>query len=118
LGIVEVNEVQVTVLGSGSSGNGYVINTNGEYLLLECGVHPKEMLKAINFETAKVSGCLCSHAHNDHARYIREYQKYGFPVIMTERSKTDDITPNKEEFIPQARRWTNSPECLIKLGFL
>jgi phosphoribosyl 1,2-cyclic phosphodiesterase len=74
--------VFIDVLGSGSDGNGYVIRTSDQYLLLECGVHPKEMLKAIRFEVSKVAGCLCTHDHRDHHRYFYDYQRYGFPVEM------------------------------------
>lgn len=49
--------------GSGSSGNGYALISDNEILLLECGVPVKEMLKAINYQTSKVVGCLLSHEH-------------------------------------------------------
>ena len=55
----------VMVMNSGSSGNGYSIETDdGNILLLECGVKPREMLKAIGFQTSKVDGCLVSHEHS------------------------------------------------------
>lgn len=81
----------VKVLKSGSSGNGYVIEQNNEYLLLECGVDTREFLKAINFETSKVAGCLVSHVHNDHAAYVKKYSKYGFPIFAS-REVSEDIS--------------------------
>ena len=53
----------INVINSGSSGNGYVIDCGDEALLIECGVKPREMLSAISFQTAKVSGCIVSHEH-------------------------------------------------------
>ena len=49
--------------GSGSSGNGYVLISDDEILLVECGVPVKEMLRAIDYQTGKVVGCLISHEH-------------------------------------------------------
>lgn len=75
--------MQIDVLNSGSDGNGYVIHTRTECLLIECGVKAREMLKAVNFNTMIVSGCIVSHCHMDHIKYLPEYLKYGFPIYMT-----------------------------------
>lgn len=53
----------VKVIGSSSSGNGYALISGEDILLLECGVPAKEMLKAIDYQTSKISGCLLSHEH-------------------------------------------------------
>lgn len=50
-------------MGSSSSGNGYAICSDNEILLLECGVREKDMLKAIDYKTKNVVGCLISHEH-------------------------------------------------------
>lgn len=79
--------MEMHVINSGSSGNGYVIRTADDYLLIECGVKPKEMLKAINFQTSKVSGCIATHCHADHIQYIKDYAMYGFHIYMSKESK-------------------------------
>ena len=79
----------IETIGSGSKGNGYVIKVGDEYLLLECGMPTKDMLKAINFQTQKVVGCLVSHEHFDHYKYAKDYVRYGFPVYMTEESRPE-----------------------------
>lgn len=53
----------IKVIGSGSSGNGYALISGEDILLLECGVPAKEMLKAIDYQASKISGCLLSHEH-------------------------------------------------------
>ena len=53
----------IKVIGSGSSGNGYALISEGDILLLECRVPAKEMLKAIDYQTSRVVGCLLSHEH-------------------------------------------------------
>ena len=50
-------------MGSSSSGNGYALISDDEILLIECGVSAKEMLRAIDYQTGKVAGCLISHKH-------------------------------------------------------
>lgn len=53
----------VKTINSGSSGNGYALISGEDILLLECGVPAKEMLKSIDYQTSRVSGCLLSHEH-------------------------------------------------------
>ena len=51
----------ITVLGSGSSGNGYVIQHENEALIIECGVNYKYAVEALSGNVGKVSGCLQAH---------------------------------------------------------
>ena len=53
----------IDVINSGSDGNCYVIKCKDEYLIIECGVPAKDMLRSIDFQTLKVSGCVVSHGH-------------------------------------------------------
>lgn len=49
------------ILASGSSANCYVVSVGNEKLIIECGVKPKEVLKALNYEVSKVGALICSH---------------------------------------------------------
>ena len=52
----------LNVLGSGSSGNGYILtNDSGDSLIIELGVKWDEYLRALNYDISKVAGCLVSH---------------------------------------------------------
>lgn len=75
--------------GSDSSGNGYALIEENEILLIECGVPAKEMLKSINYKTSKVVGCLSSHGHGDHSKYISDYMRYGIPVYGSDEVSKD-----------------------------
>lgn len=56
--------MKLKVLGSGSNANCYLLQSNsGETLIIECGVHLKEIKKALNFNMRNVVGCLISHEH-------------------------------------------------------
>ncbi len=79
----------VKVIGSGSSGNGYALISGENILLLECGVPAKEMLKAIDYQTSMVSGCIASHVHKDHVGFIKQYMQYGIKVYTSDEVQTD-----------------------------
>lgn len=73
--------MKLIIIGSSSSGNSYALRSDsGEILLIEAGVPIKEVKKAIGYETIKVVGCIVSHVHTDHAKYIPEYLRAGINV--------------------------------------
>lgn len=67
--------MQHTVLNSGSTGNGYVLQNGTEALVLECGVPRQDCLAALGWRTSHVAGCLLTHEHGDHAKYVRDYAR-------------------------------------------
>lgn len=78
---------RLTVLGSSSKGNGYLLEYGEEILIIEAGLsYEKVVLPSINWEHYRVVGCLVSHSHGDHSKYVKEYIKkavyvYGNPDI-------------------------------------
>lgn len=72
--------MELTILGSSSSGNGYIIQSGDEAIILEAGLHPSKAKQALTFNTEKVKGCFVTHAHGDHAKYVTLYEKT-FPVF-------------------------------------
>lgn len=76
-------------MGSGSSGNGYALISDDEILLIECGVSAKEMLRAIDYKTSRVAGCILTHGHGDHAKYTKDYMKYGIDVYCSDEVSSD-----------------------------
>lgn len=74
--------MKLTVLGSGSSGNGYVLQNDNEALVLECAMPISDCLETLGWNVRKVAGCLLSHEHGDHARYIDRYM-VNFPVYTS-----------------------------------
>lgn len=81
----------LTVLGSSSRGNGYLLDANGEQLIIECGVPFKECAKALGHDISHVRAVICSHQHTDHAKYISQYKAHGLRVYCTpEHAPTAD----------------------------
>nr|DAP11672.1 MAG TPA: YycJ-like MBL-fold protein [Caudoviricetes sp.] len=59
----------LSVLGSSSAGNAYILrSSSGEKLLIECGIKHTTLLEALDYDLQNLSGCLLSHEHGDHAR--------------------------------------------------
>lgn len=72
------------VLGSSSAGNAYLLTaTSGERLLIECGVRHTELLRAMDFDLTRLSGCLLSHEHGDHAREVRWVTSRRIPLYCS-----------------------------------
>lgn len=72
--------MKLRVLGSGSSGNCYLLENNTECLVIEAGVPFKAVKKALGFNVSKIVGVVVSHSHKDHAGYYKEYINAGIPV--------------------------------------
>lgn len=98
--------MKLTILGSNSNGNGYILQNENEALILECGMDVFEAKKALDFNISKVQGLLITHEHDDHAKYVKKYQNSGFEVFasngtiehlkMKQRLKTANaLLPNK-----------------------
>lgn len=72
--------MKLKVLGSGSSGNCYILESDTEALIIEAGVPLKEVKIALGFNIRKILGVVVSHSHGDHAKYVAEYEKTGIAV--------------------------------------
>ena len=96
--------MELKVLGSSSSGNCYILETEKEALVIEAGIRFMDIKKALNFQLRKVVGCLISHQHNDHAKYARNMVENGIytlalPEVLTAKeikgSRAKAITMGK-----------------------
>lgn len=92
--------MKLIVIGSSSKGNAYALQAaSGEILLLEAGRPIREVKKAIGYQTNKVVGCIVSHTHTDHAKYIPEYFSAGIDISSCEdvanRYHTDKMDTGK-----------------------
>jgi phosphoribosyl 1,2-cyclic phosphodiesterase len=76
--------MKLKVLGSSSKGNGYLVYNKVSCLIIEAGVPLKDVKKALDFDTSIIKGCIVSHYHQDHSKYIEEYAKAGIPIYAHE----------------------------------
>lgn len=73
--------MELKVLASGSTGNCYILQNDSEALILEAGVPYIEVLRAL--KTKNVVGCLVTHEHKDHSKYVKDYLNHAVKVYMT-----------------------------------
>lgn len=76
-----LHDMVLHVLGSSSSGNGYVLSGKGESLLIEAGVPLRQAQEALGYDMTGVRGCIVSHEHRDHAGYVKDYLRAGIRVL-------------------------------------
>ena len=76
--------MNLTILASGSTGNGYILHNENEALIIEAGVKLSEVKIALDFNISHIVGCLISHSHNDHAGYLESYARAGIRILTSE----------------------------------
>lgn len=79
--------MKLKCLGSGSSGNCYLLSTENETLILDCGVPIMEIKKGLNFDLSKVVGCVVTHTHKDHSLSVKDFENMGMPVFKPYENK-------------------------------
>lgn len=84
--------MKLTVTGSSSQGNGYILHNESEALMIEAGTPMKETLAAVGFDASKIRGCIVSHEHGDHAGRVAEVLGYAIPVFAS-RGTVEEIGP-------------------------
>ena len=72
--------MKLMVIGSGSSGNGYLLTDGTETLVIESGKRLLDVKKALNFQIRGIVGAIDTHTHGDHHKYASEYELAGIPV--------------------------------------
>jgi phosphoribosyl 1,2-cyclic phosphodiesterase len=68
--------MKVICYGSSSRGNGYILQGKKETLLIEAGLPLSNVRKYIK-DFKKVQGCIITHSHGDHSKYIGDFMKAG-----------------------------------------
>ena len=81
--------MELKILGSNSSGNCYILKGMEESLLIECGVHPIEIKKAMGFNVDKIKGCLVTHEHGDHFKFVDQVVDMGIDVYASNGTLKD-----------------------------
>lgn len=75
--------MKLKVLGSGSTGNCYLLQGQKETLILECGLPYKTILKGLNFNLSNVVGCLVTHEHKDHSKAMFDLGHNGIDIYAS-----------------------------------
>jgi phosphoribosyl 1,2-cyclic phosphodiesterase len=77
--------MKLRIINSNSLGNCYLLRaSNGETLIIECGVRFEKIQQALNYDISQVVGCLVTHSHGDHCKAVGKLLQYGINVYATE----------------------------------
>ena len=90
-------------ISSGSSGNCHLLTaSNGETLILDCGVPISEIKKGLDWNIRNVVGCIVSHVHSDHSKSKPDLERMGIPVFAPyeslERIEADEKVMLAEKY--------------------
>lgn len=72
--------MKIVTLSSGSQGNCYLLETDTETLILDCGIPMKDIKIGLDFDLSKVVGAIASHGHQDHVKSAEDFKNVGIPV--------------------------------------
>lgn len=75
--------VQVKCLASGSTGNSYALDDGKSVLLLEAGISAKRILEGYFPLLPRVTGCLITHEHMDHAKGVKDLAARGIDLYAS-----------------------------------
>ena len=75
--------MKLRVLGSNSKGNCYLLESESETLIVECGISFKEIKIALDFNLRSVCGCLITHEHGDHSKAVKDVMRSGIRVYTS-----------------------------------
>lgn len=100
--------IDITSVGSSSSGNSYIIFADGHTLLLDVGLTAKKILGALEqfgIAPEEVDAVMVTHEHVDHVRSIRAVTRKCCNAKVYASRGTAEHTPNfahvpEERFIP------------------
>lgn len=78
---------KIEIINSDSQGNGYILETGGQSLVLELGCKMTDYILKIKDAFSTITGCCVSHTHLDHLNKstAKEFIRRGIPVFVGEK---------------------------------
>lgn len=64
--------MKITTIASSSAGNCSIVETCGRQIILDCGVSMDRIRAALDYDLSKVTACLVTHEHGDHAKSVQK----------------------------------------------
>ena len=84
------DDLQISILASGSSGNAIYVESDTTKLLVDCGLTGKktdELLKQIDRKAEDLDAILVSHEHSDHIKGVGIMaRKYDLDIYANEKT--------------------------------
>lgn len=77
--------MRIINLGSSSSGNAFILESESGRMLLECGFEYKKLLEKADYDLPK--HCLLTHEHKDHSKAAEKYISWGNKLYTSPGTK-------------------------------
>jgi phosphoribosyl 1,2-cyclic phosphodiesterase len=107
--------MKIKPIASSSKGNCYIVESNGKQLIIDCGIPLKRIREALDHDLSNVVGCLVSHEHGDHAKYLPQLEREtSIPIYAVFADQEHFFTPGLE-FCIWPLKLSHDVECF---GFL
>lgn len=75
-------QIKVTVVGTGSSGNAYLVEWQNMKFLLDAGMNGNNVRKANGYKLSDISAAFITHEHKDHAGFVLDLIGFGIPLFL------------------------------------
>lgn len=76
--------LRIKSIASSSLGNCYTVDDGQTKLLIECGIPAKRIRQGLDFALSSISGCLCSHSHQDHCKAAKDIMRAGIDLFTSQ----------------------------------
>ena len=110
--------IEVTSIGSSSSGNSYIIRTSSSTLILDVGLTMKRIIGALNdsgISPEDVKAVMLTHEHVDHVRSVRAIGRKCCNAVVLASRGTARHTPYFDS-IPEERVMLVGAGEIVELG--
>lgn len=99
-------------LGSGSSGNCYLLSSGTETLIIEAGIPYKRILKGLDFNMTNIVGVVVSHSHSDHSKSAEDFKRAGIPVFDSYDSEAEKQVRTYGNFVIYSFKLEHDVPCM------
>jgi phosphoribosyl 1,2-cyclic phosphodiesterase len=72
------------IVGTGSKGNCYILESKHSALIIDCGMSFMDVKKSIDFQVEKIAGCIVTHQHGDHFKFVKEFTRHSIDVYANQ----------------------------------
>lgn len=94
--------MRLKVISTGSKGNCYMLEADGQTLILDAGVSWSKILPNLPRRIDSVAGCLVTHEHLDHAKAVPDLIRHSINVALS-KGTLRAISERKPEAYVKAR---------------
>lgn len=107
--------IEITSIGSSSSGNSYIIRSDETALILDVGLSGKKIKGALEdtgIAPSDIKAILITHEHVDHVNSIRVMSKACKNAVIVTSKGTYDACPKLQDVEDERLRFVKSGDCL------